>query len=247
MKNFLKQIRLAKKIGFSSYLQYRLAKPGAQLKVEISRKKIFIRKGTPDLGVAISCFSGEFDIVKYLFPKDYSGIIVDAGGYIGTSAIALKQIYPKAKIIVIEPSQNNLAILKKNLEGISNIRIVYGALIGTSQKTITLNNRGTKEWGYTVVSKPLDNPNAKPLQKTPAFLLKDLLGQYEKIGLLKLDIEGGEYDLLKNDIKTLKKIPVVFAELHDRIISGCEEMYFKFSKNRILIKDRGEKYLSIKR
>tara|TARA_B100001057_G_scaffold216806_1_gene217062 strand:+ start:1508 stop:2251 length:744 start_codon:yes stop_codon:yes gene_type:complete len=247
MKNFLKQIRLAKKIGFSSYLQYRLAKPGAQLKVEISRKKIFIRKGTPDLGVAISCFSGEFDIVKYLFPKDYSGIIVDAGGYIGTSAIALKQIYPKAKIIVIEPSQNNLAILKKNLEGISNIRIVYGALIGTSQKTITLKNRGTEEWGYTVVSKPLDNPNAKPLQKTPAFLLKDLLGQHEKIGLLKLDIEGGEYDLLKNDIKTLKKIPVVFAELHDRIISGCEEMYFKFSKNRILIKDRGEKYLSIKR
>jgi len=247
MKNFLKQIRLAKKIGFSSYLQYRLAKPGAQLKVEISRKKIFIRKGTPDLGVAISCFSGEFDIVKYLFPKDYSGIIVDAGGYIGTSAIALKQIYPKAKIIVIEPSQNNLAILKKNLEGISNIRIVYGALIGTSQKTITLKNRGTEEWGYTVVSKPLDNPNAKPLQKTPAFLLKDLLGQHEKIGLLKLDIEGGEYDLLKNDIKTLKKIPVVFAELHDRIISGCEEMYFKFSKNRILIKDRGEKYLSIRR
>ena len=113
MKKFLKQIRLAKTIGFSSYLRYKLAKPGAELKVEISRKKIFIRKGTPDLGVAISCFSGEFDIVKYLFPKDYSGIIVDAGGYIGTSTIALKQIYPKAKIIVVEPSQHNLAILKK--------------------------------------------------------------------------------------------------------------------------------------
>ena len=247
MKNFLKQIRLVKKIGFSSYLQYILAKQGAEIKVKILRKEIFVRKGTPDLSVAISCFSGEFDIVKYLFPKDYSGIIVDAGGYIGTSAIALKQIYPKAKIIVIEPSRNNLAILKKNLEGISNIKIVYGALVGSSKKTITLKNRGTREWGYTVVSKPLDNANAKPLQKTPAFVLKDLLGQREEIGLLKLDIEGGEYDLLKNDIKTLKKIPVVFAELHDRIISGCEEMYFKFSKNRILIKDRGEKYLSIRR
>ena len=64
MKKFLKQIRLAKTIGFSSYLRYKLAKPGAELKVEISRKKIFIRKGTPDLGVAISSFSGEFDIVK---------------------------------------------------------------------------------------------------------------------------------------------------------------------------------------
>ena len=78
-------------------------------------------------------------------------------------------------------------------------------------------------------------------------MLKDLLEPREEIGLLKLDIEGGEYDLLKNDIKTLEKIPVVFAELHDRIISGCKEMYFKFSKKRILIKDRSEKYLSIKR
>ena len=64
---------------------------------------------------------------------------------------------------------------------------------------------------------------------------------------LKLDIEGGEFDLLKNDIKTLKKIPVIFAELHDRIVPKCEEMFFNFSKSRILIKDRGEKYLSIKR
>ena len=247
MKNFLKQIRLVKKIGFSSYLKYILAKQGAEIKVKILRKKIFVRKGTPDLSVAISCFTGEFDIVKYLFPKDYSGIIVDAGGYIGTSAIALKQIYPKAKIIVIEPSQHNLAILKKNLDGLSNIRIVYGALIGGSQKTITLNNRGTSEWGYTIVSKPLDNPNAKPLHKTPTFRLRDLLDKREKIGLLKLDIEGGEFDLLKKDMKTLREIPVVFAELHDRIIRGCEEMYFKFSKNRILIKDRGEKFLSIKR
>ena len=60
MKSFLKQIRLAKKIGFSSFLQYKFAKPGAELKVKISSQQIFIRKGTPDLGVAITCFSGEF-------------------------------------------------------------------------------------------------------------------------------------------------------------------------------------------
>ena len=75
-------------------------------------------------------------------------------------------------------------------------------MIGSSQKTITLNNRGTSEWGYTIVSKPLDNPNAKSLHKTPAFRPRDLLDKREKIGLLKLDIEGGEFDLLKKDMKT---------------------------------------------
>mgnify|MGYP001444115517 CR=1 FL=1 len=126
--------------------------------------------------------------------------------------------------------------MKKNLEGVTNIRIVYGALIGGSQKTSTLYNRGNREWGFTVVSKPLDNPNALPLHKTPAFKLKDLLGKSEEIGMLKLDIEGGEFDLLKNDIQTLKKIPVIFAELHDRIIPKCEEMFFKFSRFDLSIK-----------
>ena len=49
-----------------------------------------------------------------------------------------------------------------------------------------------------------------------------LLDKREKIGLLKLDIEGGEFDLLKR-YETLKKIPVVFAELHDRIITGVKK------------------------
>ena len=61
MKNFLKQIRLVKKIGFSSYLQYILAKQGAEIKVKILRKEIFVRKGTPDLGVAINCFSSQIE------------------------------------------------------------------------------------------------------------------------------------------------------------------------------------------
>ena len=96
--NFFKQIKLAKKIGFSFYLQYFFAKPGSEIKFEFLGKKVFIRKGSYDLDVAMSCFSGEFDIVKYLFPKDYNGIIIDAGGYIGTSTIALKQLFPNAKL-----------------------------------------------------------------------------------------------------------------------------------------------------
>ena len=64
---------------------------------------------------------------------------------------------------------------------------------------------------------------------------------------MKLDIEGGEYDLLKNDLASLEKIPVIYAELHDRFIDGCSELFFSFSKNRNLFKDGGEKYISIKK
>lgn len=64
---------------------------------------------------------------------------------------------------------------------------------------------------------------------------------------MKLDIEGGEFDLFVRDKASLAQIPAIYSELHEAIVPGCEEEFFKFSSSRILIKDRGEKYLSIKR
>ena len=251
MNKFVKltyhQLRFLTKIGFSAYVKYSLASSGSELKVTIADNPVTIRKGTPDLKVAVSCLTGEFEILRYLLPKDYKGVIVDAGGYIGTSAIALHKMFPLANIVVVEPSQDNLNVLKKNVKSIENIKVVYGALVGRDQKSISLKNRGTGEWGFSVVENPKDTPSAEFLQETPAFKLADLVDDGAEIGLLKLDIEGGEVDLMTEDMLSLQKIPVVFAELHDRIIDGCEELFFKFSENRILIKDKGEKFLSISR
>ena len=217
------------------------------MKITLNGHRITVRKGTPDLHVAVSCLNGEFEILRFLLPANYKGVIVDAGGYIGTASIALRGIFPKAKLIVIEPSDDNLQILKENLSSLSNVEIVHGALVGTSEKNIKLKNRGTGEFGFTVVEAPSDNPNAPPVQETQAFRLTDLLIGNEKIGLLKLDIEGGERSLLEYDMQTLKNIDVIFAELHDRIIPGCVEKFFEFSEGRMLVKSKGEKYLSVKR
>ena len=57
--------------------------------------------------------------------------------------------------------------------------------------------------------------------------------------------EGGEFDVLTHDAQSLSVIKVVFAELHDRMVEGCSKLFFEFSKNRTLIKEKGEKYLSV--
>ena len=234
-------------IGNFNYLKYFLSSKGKRVELVIRGHAITVRKGTTDLEVTASCLGGEFEVLRYLLPANYDGVIIDAGGYIGTASIALRDIFPKAKLIVIEPSSDNLELLKINLANLENVDVVHGALVGSTEKTINLNNRGTGEWGFTVVAKPSDVSDAPHIQKIPAFRLSDLISTDEKIGLLKLDIEGGELNLLENDMEVLKNIDVVFAELHDRIAPGCVQKFFEFSHDRILIKDKGEKFLSVRR
>ena len=100
-----RQLRLIHELGIFNYSKYRSAPKGKLIKIVIKGHTITVRKGTPDLGVAVSCLSGEFEILRYLLPENYDGIIVDAGGYIGTATIALKDIFPSAKLVVIEPSK----------------------------------------------------------------------------------------------------------------------------------------------
>jgi len=239
--------RAIKAIGLQQFFKHSIQAKGKLNKISIAGHSIFIRTGSTDLEVALSCLLGEFDILKYLLPKDYNGVIVDAGGYIGTAAIALSNLYPKAKIVCVEPSKDNYEIVKLNVANYKNIKTINAALISSESNSIKLRDRGTGEWGYTVVNKPNDNQDARLLHEVSAVNLSHIVEKFGSVGLLKIDIEGGELDLLINDLVSLEKIPFVFAELHERIVSGCEEKFFDFSRNRILIKGDGEKYLSISR
>lgn len=235
------------KLGFWNFARYKFTRKRKKVQLCIGGHKVCLRKGTPDLSVAISCFSGEFASLQHLLPRDFCGIIIDAGGYIGTAALAMSDLFPNARVISIEPSSENLEILKDNVSSRKNIDVVFGALVGERTEKIVLQSRGTGEWGFTSVANPSDTPSPRAIQSVPAYTLNELCDSIGSIGALKLDIEGGEHDLLVNDKETLAQIPVVYAELHDRIVDGCKSLFFEFSKDRILVKDNNEKYLSISR
>lgn len=73
-----------------------------------------VREDTPDTDIVRSCFSGEFECLRYLLPKNYQGLIIDAGAYIGASSIALSKLFKAATIVAVEPSDDNFQILKMN-------------------------------------------------------------------------------------------------------------------------------------
>lgn len=239
-------LRLAREIGMRDAVKIGKARPRQRVDITLDGRPIRIRKGTPDLSVARTCFGGEFEVLRGLKLAEYSGVIVDAGGYIGTSAIALAELYPAARILVIEPSRDNLEILRHNIRPYPKVEVIHGALVAKQTGTVQLRNRGTGEWGFTVAARPLDNPEADVLEDTPAVTLATLGVDPDEIGLLKLDIEGGERDLFENDAATLDSIDHIFVELHDRIVDGCKAAFLTFAKDRTAVETSGEKYLSSK-
>jgi hypothetical protein len=104
------------------------------------------------------------------------------------------------------------------------------------------------ESGFSLLG---DNKNKIKInqKKTNSITLHDIKNNYEKnkyvISIIKLDIEGYEKNLFKYEKKFLKKIPVIFVELHERIVKNCEYEFKKFVKNRFTKKMSGEKYISV--
>ncbi|MGH1479114.1 MAG: hypothetical protein ACRBM6_10415 [Geminicoccales bacterium] len=71
------------------------------------------RSATPDPSGALASFKTEFDVLAEGHPHDGDGLMIDAGGYIGTKAIALTKVYLACTMITIEPSSKNFATQQK--------------------------------------------------------------------------------------------------------------------------------------
>ena len=234
---------LAKSVVFFGLTLIKLKYP---LAVLIASQKTVIRPGTPDFAVAMDSFSGEFEkAIQAAMPLQH-GLIVDAGGYIGTAAIAFAKAFPHARIVTLEPSRENFKILRQNVASYQNITAVNKAL-GKSEGSISLVNRGTGEWGFSIVQTPTDCASPKILHDVEITTIPAILAEFQKDGidLLKLDIEGGEYDLLSDLPAWLQSTRVICAELHERIVPGCEDLFKRVTAKRRALGTNGEKVLSI--
>ena len=230
----------------ASLLFYSKLKRQKTISIKIFGEDIYIRTSTNDLGVALSSLEKEFKSLSLAYTKDYKGLIIDAGGYIGTTAIAFAKMYPGATIISIEPSTENFEILKRNIRNYTNIYAHNAALMPKSfAGCITLLDLGTGYWGFTVIEKP-KNGSANFIEKVDVISIEKILEEYgyDKIMIFKMDIEGTEYYFFKQS-DWLEKTNVLIVELHEGNVPGCKQAFEDANKLRFVYKDRGEKFISI--
>lgn len=189
-------------------------------KLPIFNNSIALRKSQSDLPI----FEQIFADLEYKFPHpnpEEVTTIIDAGANIGFAALYFSSVYPNAKILCLEPDQNNLELLRYNTRSYKNIEILHGAL-WHNNSPIEISNPNELSAGF-VITASRNNTTLIPAY-TPQQLIDKMGG---KVDLFKMDVEGAELEIFSNTTDWLKQIEGLIIELHDWMRPGCSYPFYK--------------------
>jgi FkbM family methyltransferase len=203
---------------------------------------VTLRTGTPDLMVALDGLGEE--LAPVLGYPDPAGLIIDAGGYIGTAALRLARAYPRSRVICLEPAAENLAMLRRNVGAVGNIVVVQAALAATAGEA-TLHDPGAGEWGFSLLA----GETHRPLGAVPTVTVEAILAHEERdrLFLLKLDVEGAESEILAASAGWIERTDILVAELHERLAPGVTVTFARITAGRINRALPGEKVVSVRK
>jgi len=141
-------------------------------------------------------------------------LIIDCGSNIGLSARYFAELFPKAKIIAIEPEINNFNLMKRNCEKFDNIYFLNAA-IGSEKGFASISNcSGDNNAFRTVISK---DPNSINIVSIDDIYSRNI----DNIPfIIKIDIEGFEDNLFEKNTNWVKKTPLIIIEPHDWMLPG---------------------------
>jgi FkbM family methyltransferase len=140
---------------------------------------------------------------------DKNPTIVDVGANIGQFMFACKNVFPDAKVYSIEPDPNIFKILKKNTKNYKNVTVYNLALNNIKRKIKFYVSSEFSEWS----SLKIINDKKYTVSVVNAEKGDVLLRSIKQIDLLKIDVEGAEYDVVLGLLDTLKRTKYLLIEV----------------------------------
>lgn len=138
-------------------------------------------------------------------------VIVDAGANIGAASLWFTKLYPRARIIAVEPEPANAQLARHNVQDCPQVEIIEAAIGG--------------EAGYAKVVGAGES-YAFQTQRTdsgcPIVTIDECVARVPDGALFiaKIDIEGFERDLFAANTQWLDEVFLVYVEPHEWMLAG---------------------------
>lgn len=182
---------------------------GKALQIEYSVNGVTLYASVPPYG-SWTALKDVLVFEQYEWPANFKlsqltrgSVVVDVGAFVGL--FSMKAAVFAGRVVAIEPSVANYRTLEHNItrNRFGNVEL-WRAALWSSAGTSFLIDSGTRshlsrEGGYAVVTTTLE----------------EVVRRVGRVDLLKMDIEGAEYETLsRSDEHTLNSIDKVAAEVH---------------------------------
>jgi FkbM family methyltransferase len=191
-----------------------------------TKLNLFIRPDSSDFFVYKQVLLDEayrpaLDLYRQLYNKDPETLL-DCGANIGFLSLYFKAECPKIKILSVEPFEENESIIHLNKNNFSNWEILLAGIWDRSSLlSISSSFRDGLEW--SLVTNEANNGNVFGVS-----ILELINKNFSNLDVLKIDIEGSELQLFKNEKYAdsfLKLVKLLVIEIHDEF--DCRELIYK--------------------
>lgn len=207
-----------------SYLRQVLRRaPLIEIKVRGLASPLFVRPDQTDLEVLWGAF-GKRECE--LSPTQPPLLIIDGGANAGYTTVFFAAKYPAAQVIAVEPDAANCAMIRRNCQAYSNVRVIEAAL-WNKRTTLQITNPDVACWSFQVGEVSHAQPGTMQ-----GITVPDLLAQSGRpyIDILKLDIEGAEEQLFADGAHTwIDRVQLLLIEIHG---PAAEQAVFKVMQAR---------------
>jgi len=170
------------------------------------------------------------NIIQVFHKKQYACLenildvktVVDLGAYVGYSAYYLKTLYPKAFLVALEPYVKSYKMCVDNLSVFPDCKVILGAAWPTcTTLRIVLPKEKYHDTSVRVTSVDVKDEHCVKSFTIP--MIMDMFN-FERIDILKIDIENAERALFSKNVGWLDKVNNIVIELHNKI---ARETFFK--------------------
>jgi FkbM family methyltransferase len=175
---------------------------------------VYVRPSTSDYYVLRDLFEDEEygPVAQFKLPGNPT--ILDLGGNIGLSVRYFLTRYPDARIGVVEPDQPNLDLLQANCrEAIESGQVIPIRGFAAADDGQAEIDRSDLAWGYKKRDTAAGDASSElvPCLGIPGILRT---ARFDRIDLLKVDIEGAEKELFENCRHWIGRVDHIAVETH---------------------------------
>jgi FkbM family methyltransferase len=181
-----------------------------------------------DNGVGMITIAEFFSAHSIIIPADLGAhqpkVIYDLGANVGIASLYFSSLFPKATIYGFEPLPENLEVCALNYQNLPEPSRVFPWAVGAESGTAVFDCQNDSRGGRLESSPHDPKLQAAGKMEVEVYSIGDLILKKGLLppDILKIDVEGAEFDVLRGLEKHYRSVKWILMETHgDELEAKC--------------------------